>query len=66
MIIDVDKDVEVDRFPLGADDRVPRVKSNVWVDGNGEVAYSVNGLDFDYRNDEVRALCEEVDVRERI
>lgn len=64
VVIDVDADTEVDRFVLSSDMPVPSRGDHTWVDGNGDVAYWVHGVEHDFRNDEVRLMCEPVGEKE--
>lgn len=64
-VIDVDTREEVARFEVGPQRPIPLVGSNVWVPENGEVAYNVQGLHFDYDQDEVRVIAEREPLIER-
>lgn len=66
VIIDQETEKEIDRFAYTQNHPAPQATNHVWVTGNGDQAYVVQGVEHDFRNDEVRVICEKAPNKDLI
>lgn len=56
VVVNTADDSEVYRFTENPNG-IPAADDVVWVPENGDVAYYINGREFDYEANEIRLLC---------
>lgn len=61
VVIDEKADTTVTTITVGDTNKLPRPDDHIWIDDNGDVAMWVKDIEWDYRTDDVRAVCERLE-----